>query len=76
MKREKTVNFYYGFLRDKITEKCGTQEVLAKRLGISKQSLSNKLNNKTMFTHDEMYRLSVILQLDSNEVERCFFIAR
>ncbi len=76
MKATKTVSFNYGFLKDKITQMCGTQAVFAEKLGISKQSLSNKLNNKSQFSHDEIYRISVLLQLDNAEIGRCFFIAR
>ena len=47
MAKEKTIAFNYGFLKDKITQVCKTQANFAARLGISKQSLSNKLNNKT-----------------------------
>ena len=76
MAKEKTIAFNYGFLKDKITQVCKTQANFAARLGISKQSLSYKLNNKTMFSHEEIYKTSVILSLSDMEVSRCFFIPR
>lgn len=74
MAKGKTMDFSYGFLKDKITQVCGTQAEFAKRLGISKQCLSNKLNNKNMFSHEEIFKSSVILDLSEPEIMRCFFI--
>ena len=76
MAKERTINFNYGFLKDKITQVCGTQAIFAQRLGISKQSLSGKLNNKNMFSHEEIYKASTILGLSELEITRCFFISR
>ncbi len=76
MAKEKTVIFNYGFLKDKIVQKCKTQAVFASELGISKQSLSNKLNNKSMFSHEEIYNSAIILELDETDIVRCFFIRR
>ncbi len=72
----KKILMNYGFLKEKISDKCGTQEAFAKRLGISKQSLSNKLNNKTSFTHSEIFESMVILELNNTDLERCFFMPR
>jgi transcriptional regulator with XRE-family HTH domain len=72
----KKILMNYGFLKEKITIKCGTQEEFAKRLGISKQSLSNKLNNKTAFTHEEIFKSMNILELNNVDLECCFFMPR
>lgn len=76
MAKEKTIDFNYGFLKDKITQVCGTQAAFAARLGVSKQTLSNKLNNKNTFSHEEIYKTSTILDLSESEIMRCFFIPR
>lgn len=64
----------YGFLKAKIQEKCGNQVVFAKELGISPQSLSAKLNNKSSFSHEQITKSKEILKLNTEDLERCFFI--
>ena len=66
----------YGFLKDKIKEKCGSQAMFARLLGISKQSLSAKLNNKVPFSHGEIFKSIKILELNNTDLERCFFMPR
>lgn len=61
----------YSKLEGKIKEVCDTQDVFAKKLGISRASLSKKLNGKVPFTQDEMLKSKEILNLDS--VDSYFF---
>ena len=46
--------FDYSKLRGKIKEVFGTQDKFAKALGISRATLSLKLNNISEFTQQEM----------------------
>ena len=48
------MSFDYSKLRGKIREKYKTQEVFAGELGISAASLSDKLNEKSDFSHGEI----------------------
>ena len=48
------MSFDYSKLRGKIREKYKTQEIFAGELGISAASLSDKLNEKSDFSHGEI----------------------
>lgn len=63
---------FYSALRGKITEKCGNQDVYAKKLGISRQALNNKLIKKSDFTQAQIIKSIEILGLNDEEVVRCF----
>lgn len=63
----------YSFLRGKIVEVCGSNTVFAEKLGISTQELSNKLNNKSSFTQEQIDEAIVILSLNECELRKCFF---
>lgn len=68
----KTV-FNYIFLKDKIAKKFGSQSNFAKAMNISYQEMSNKLNNKTSFSQDQIYAAVQLLSLSETEVVSCFF---
>lgn len=68
-------NMNYSFLRGKIVEVCGSNNAFAEKLGISTQELSNKLNNKSSFTQEQIDEAIIILSLNSSEVVKCFFYA-
>lgn len=63
----------YRFLRGKILEKCSTQAVFAQKLGISLQELNKKLNNKGYFSQNQVYDAVEILELNDEEIKKCFF---
>lgn len=63
----------YSFLRGKIISKCGTTAAFAEKLGISPQELSSKLNNKSAFTQEQIFKSRFILSLDEKEMAKCFF---
>lgn len=50
-----------------------TQNDLAKLLGISYQSVSLKLNNKSSFTHTELFIIITAYKLTPQEVYDTFF---
>ncbi|HNX65126.1 MAG TPA: DUF739 family protein [Oscillospiraceae bacterium] len=65
--------FDYSKLRGKIKEKFKTQAEFAKELGISSASLSEKLNEKSDFTHTEIALSCEKLSISMNEVHDYFF---
>lgn len=65
--------FNYIFLKDKIAKKFGSQSNFAKAMNISYQEMSNKINNKTSFSQDQIYTAVQLLNLSETEVVSCFF---
>ena len=57
------MSFDYSKLRGLIVEKVGSQNNLAEKMGLSKQSLSAKVNNKVAFTQDEMCKIIQMLHI-------------
>ena len=69
----KDVIFNYNKLRGRIREKCLTQEELAKEIGISYLSSSQRLNNKLEFSGKEIYRACGALEIPLEEIPIYFF---
>ena len=65
--------FDYAKLNGRIKEKVGTQARFAKALGVSEPTLSKKLNNKTVFTADEINRSCEVLEISFAEIPIYFF---
>lgn len=65
--------FNYIFLKDKIARKYGSQSNFAKALNISYQEMSNKINNKSSFSQEQIYTAVQLLNLSESEVVSCFF---
>lgn len=65
--------YEYSKLRGKIKECFSQQSELAQQLGISDTSLSNKLNNKTAFDQDEIYKIINMFDLNAEEALAYFF---
>ncbi len=63
----------YMFLKDKIQKVFKCNANYAKALGISNQELSNKLNNKSQFTQEQIIASIKLLELSENDVHACFF---
>lgn len=63
----------YSKLRGRIVEKYRTQKEFATAFGISKNSMSRKLNGKTRFTTDDIIKISKMLDIDSDDVGKYFF---
>lgn len=65
--------FDYSKLLGRIKE-CGfTQETLAKEVGISKGTMSLKLNNKANFGQVEIFAICVALKIPTHEIGAYFF---
>ena len=72
-KRGDNLSFDYSRLRGKIKEKCKTQERFANMLNISPASLSDKLNEKSDFSHSEITRACQILDIPVGKIPDYFF---
>ena len=68
------MKFNHSKLLGRIRE-CGfTQEQLAKAIGVSKATLSAKLNNQFYFTAKEMYDICDVLNIPISEIGEYFFV--
>lgn len=65
--------FEYGKLRGRIKEKCGTQNVFARDIGLSEVSVSNKLNNNVEWGQEEIEKAVKVLSIPPNEIHSYFF---
>ncbi len=63
----------YSKLRGRVIEKFKKIKNYAPALGISKTSLSNKLNNKVPFNQEEITRSVELLDIPYNEINLYFF---
>lgn len=68
--------FDYNKLRGKIREVCGTQDNFAKLIGISRTSLSQRLNNALDFSTCEMLTACEVLGIDTKEIPLYFFVLK
>ncbi|HFI0332304.1 TPA: DUF739 family protein [Streptococcus suis] len=63
----------YSKLEGKIIEKFGTRESFAKALGITTKSISDKLNNKTIWKQPEISKAKDLLSISGSETDSYFF---
>ena len=67
------MEFDYSKLLGRIREFGFTQETLAKKIGITKASMSLKLNNKANFKQNEIRVICKILMISDDEIGAYFF---
>ena len=67
------MSFDYRRLRGKITEVFGTQKAFARELGISRTSLSMRLNNTADFSQTEIKKSLALLNIDGQDICQYFF---
>ena len=75
-KQKKEVNvlaYDYRKLRGRIREVCGTQDIFAEKIGVGRVTLSQRLNNQSEFSQDEIYRACEVLNLEKEEIPVYFF---
>ena len=68
--------FDYRKLRGKIIEKCGTQYKFAQLMGLSKATITAKIQSKSSFTQDEISKAMEILSLSKDEISAYFFTSK
>ncbi len=67
------MSFDYSELRGKIKAKYQTQGEFAAKLGISSASLSDKLNEKSDFSHNEIINSCKLLGIPNELIPLYFF---
>lgn len=67
------MSYDYSKLLGKIVEKCGTQLIFSKRMGLSERTISLKLNRKVPWKDTEIVKAAEILEIPSNEIVEYFF---
>ena len=67
------MTYTYNKLRGRIVEMYGTQGKFAEKLGISKNSVSKKMNCKTEFSQEDIIRWSMLLNVKKDEYGEYFF---
>lgn len=72
-KEVKKVVFDYRKLKGRIVEKYGSQTRFVKEYGISENSFSMKMNNKTRFSSDDIVKMSEMLDIPKEKVGEYFF---
>lgn len=65
--------FTYNKLRGRIVEKYGSQNKFADRIGISKQSVSLKMNGKTEFSQNDIDVWANALDIEREQYVEFFF---
>lgn len=65
--------FDYSKLKGRIKEKVDTQASFAEKIGISRVSLSLKLNGKTEFSQREIESACRVLDIAPEEIHDYFF---
>ena len=67
------MGYDYSKLEGRIVEKFRTREKFAKALGITNKSISEKLNNKTIWKQPEISKAMELLSIPGDELESYFF---
>ncbi len=67
------MNFDYSKLRGKIREKFSTQDNFAKKMGMGRVSLSQRLNNILEFTQKEIFMACELLDIALIDMPEYFF---
>lgn len=67
------MTYDYSKLEGKITEKFGSQDAFASALGISSKSLSDKLNNKTIWKQPQISKARELLSISEADTFDYFF---
>lgn len=65
--------YTYNKLKGRIIELYGTQRNFAKKVGISKNSMSKKLTCKTEFSQKDIKQWSILLNVKKDEYGEYFF---
>ena len=63
----------YSKLEGRIVEKFSTRENFAKSLGITTKTMSEKLNNKTIWKQPEISKAIELLSISGEDIESYFF---
>ncbi len=67
------IQYNYSKLKGRIKEVCGTQDALASRIGLGRVTLSQRLNNISNFSQDEIAKMTKELNIPNEEIPAYFF---
>ncbi|MCI8370915.1 MAG: DUF739 family protein [Lachnospiraceae bacterium] len=67
------MTYTYNKLRGRIVEMYGNQDAFAEKLGISRNSVSKKMNCKTGFSQSDIVKWSLLLNVKVDEYGEYFF---
>lgn len=71
--RGEQMDFDYRKLNGRIVEKLGTKEAFAKKIGKSRTTVIQKLNNSINFSQNEIIKSCEVLEIDPIEIPVYFF---
>ncbi len=63
----------YAKLDGKITEKCGTRRKFAALIGLSEESVSNKMNGKVGWSQKQIEKARKVLGISDKDISSYFF---
>ena len=66
------MEFNYGLLKEKIRDEYGSCKKFAATIGIDNSMLSLKLNNKSLWTGEQIYKAAKLLGIEG-QIELFFF---
>ncbi|RFE01118.1 DUF739 family protein [Streptococcus parauberis] len=67
------MTYDYSKLEGRIIEKFGTRDSFAKALGLTQKSLSDKLNNKTIWKQPQISKARELLEIPEEDTHLYFF---
>lgn len=67
------IMYNYSKLKGRVTECFDTQENFANAMGMSRVSISQKLNNISYFSQYEIDKACELLSIDTTEIPTYFF---
>ena len=67
------MKFDFSELKGKIVAKFGPRAAFATAMGFNNEQLSRRLNNRTSFTMDEIYRAMDLLGISPKDISIYFF---
>lgn len=67
------MSFNFNKLRGRIIEKYGTQTAFAKAFGVSQNTFSRKMSNRTRFNTDDIIKIAKMLDIPGSEINEYFF---
>ena len=67
------LNFDYSKLKGRIKEICNTQDALAEKIGLGRVTLSQRLNNLSFFSQEEIMKICKALLIDPADIPIYFF---
>ncbi len=73
MEEKTNVEINFNPLKGRIIERYDTLSNFAKTLGLSKQNLSAKMNNKSDFSRDTVIKICELLDISDCEIGKFFF---